>query len=104
TARAIARAFTPPPDEPIWQWADELPVMLQNEDAAEPGPYRSSKTPWTRRLQDLMRRPFNWAWNFTEQRWVKVKVTEVSVQKSSQSGYSEACLNGIRWRVSFRPV
>lgn len=87
---------------PIWQWADKN-VMLQNEDAAEPGAYRSSKTPWTRRLQEIMRRPFMWAWHYEKQTYVRVPVTEVNVQKSSQSGFSEACLNGIRWAVTYRP-
>lgn len=101
-ARALARAFTPPPDKPIWEWADET-VMLQNEDAAEPGEYRSSKTPWTRRIQELIQRPVMWVWNWGLMRYVSVPVTEVSVRKSSQSGYSEACLNGIRWFASYRP-
>lgn len=102
TARALARAFTPPPDMPIWQWADQN-VMLLNEDAAEPGPYRSAKTPWTRRLQDLYRHRLMWVFNFEKDKWERVRVTEVNVMKSSQSGFSEACLNGIRWRASFRP-
>lgn len=103
TARALARAFSPPPDKEIWQWADDLPVMLQNEDAAEPGPYRSAKTPWTRRLQELIRKPVMYCWDFEAEKWKAFPVTEVNVQKSSQSGFSEACLNGIRWRVTYRP-
>lgn len=99
---SLARAFTPPPDIEIWQWADEN-VLLQNEDAAEPGEYRSAKTPWTKRLQELMRRPEMWVWNFQAGKYVRVPVTEINVQKSSQSGYSEGCLNGIRWRAVFRP-
>lgn len=102
TARALARAFTPPPDLAIWQWADDT-VLLQNEDAAEPGEYRSSKTPWTRRIQELIQRPSMWVWSWSESRYVQVPVTEVNVMKSSQSGFSEACLNGIRWFVSYRP-
>ena len=101
-AQALARAFTPPPDKPIWQWADEV-VWLQNEDAAEPGPYRSAKTPWTRRLQELIRTPEMLSWDRVAQKWVNVRLREVNVQKSSQSGFSEAALNAIRWRASFRP-
>lgn len=101
-AGALTRAFTPPPDGDIWEWADDN-VLLENEDAAEPGEYRSAKTPWTRRLQELFRNPEMWMWNYKLQQWQSVSVHEVSVQKSSQSGYSEACLNGIRWRASFRP-
>ena len=101
-AVALARAFTPPPDKPVWQWADDT-VLLQNEDAAEPGEYRSSKTPWTRRIQELARDPYMWVWSWRESRYVRYPVTEVSVRKSSQSGFSEACLNAIRWFVSYRP-
>jgi hypothetical protein len=111
-----ARAFTPPPDIEIWEWADEN-VLLQNEDAAEPGEYRSAKTPWTKRIQELIRRPEMWVWRWDPAnlqseidnlksaagRYVRVPVTEINVQKSSQSGYSEAALNGIRWRATFRP-
>ena len=78
-------------------------VLLQNEDAAEPGEYRSSKTPWTRRLQVVIRHTKMWVWDWTLSRYVQVNVTEFNVEKSSQSGYSEAVLNGIRWFVSFRP-
>lgn len=101
-ARALARAFTPPPPWPIWEWADRT-VLLKNEDAAEPGPYRSSKTPWTRRLQDIIKRPVMWVWSWQLERYVQVPVTEVDIMKSSQSGFSEACLNGIRWSVTYRP-
>lgn len=101
-AKAVSRAFTPPPDMEIWDWADNT-VVLQNEDAAEPGAYRSSKTLWTRRLQELIRNPRMWVWDWTLSRWVQVAVTEVNIQKSSQSGFSEACLNGIRWSAKYRP-
>lgn len=96
----IARAFTPPPDIPIWKWADQW-VWLQNEDAAEPGPYRSEKTAWTRRLQELARRPYMWVWDFEAQRWTKVRVNEINIQKSTQSGFTEAILNFIRWMATF---
>lgn len=101
-ARALARAFTPPPAMEIWEWADEN-VRLQNEDAAEPGEYRSTKTPWTRRLQELWRHPWMWMYDYRAEKWTRVRVREVAVQKSSQSGFSEACMNGIRWDASFRP-
>ncbi len=101
-ARALARSFTPPPDLEIWEWADES-VFLQNEDASEPGAYRSSKTPWTRRLQELIRRPVMWVWSWGAGSYVLMPVTEVDIQKSSQSGFTEGILNGIRWRAVFRP-
>ncbi len=99
---ALARAFAPIPEKHIWDWADEV-VWLENEDAAEPGPYRSAKTPGTRRLQELHREPYQWYFDFDADKWVKVQVGYIIVQKSSQSGYSEACLNVIRWLAHFRP-
>ncbi len=96
------RAFADPPAGEIWEWADEH-VWLANEDAAEPGPYRSAKTPWTRRLQELLRHPFRWCYDFPAKQWVRIRISKIIVQKSSQSGFSEACFNGIRWRATFRP-
>jgi phage terminase large subunit GpA-like protein len=101
-AAAIARAFTPPPDEPIYDWADKN-VLLFSEDSAEPGDYRSIKTCWTRRLQELARNPVMWCWDYNQSKWVKVRVTEIDIQKSTQSGFTEAILNYIRWRASFLP-
>lgn len=105
-AIAIARAFSPPPDVPIWAWADgKAPghpgVWLQSEDAAESGPYRSEKTVWTRRIQELPRRPFMWCWSYDEKRWVRAQITQVNIQKSTQSGFTEAILNVIRWMAHF---
>lgn len=77
--------------------------MLLSEDAAEPGEYRSTKTPWTRRLQELIKNPVTWVWDWGRMEYVLTPVSEVNVKKSSQSGYSEACLNGVRWFVSYRP-
>lgn len=112
-AAAIARAFTPPPDIPIWRWADgdappphDKGVWLQSEDAAEPGPYRSAKTPWTRRLQELGRHPIMWVVDYTDPkkpRWIRSRVTEANAKKSTQSGFTEAILNVIRWFITFRP-
>jgi len=96
------RAFADPPSEEIWEWADEN-VWLANEDAAEPGPYRSAKTTWTRRLQELFRHPYRYCYDRAAKQWVPVRISKIIVQKSSQSGFSEACFNGIRWRATFRP-
>ena len=51
---AFARVFEPIPDDPIWKFADEN-VWLVSQSAAEAGPYRSAKTPWTRKLQEVAR-------------------------------------------------
>ena len=99
---SFARAFAAVPDEAIWQFADRE-VTLVNEDAAEPGPYRSAKTPWTRRIQELIQSPFTFAWDWATSSFLRVRLTEITEEKSSQSGLSEAVMNGIRWRAKYRP-
>jgi len=103
---ACRRSFEPPPPDPIWKWAEQN-VWLENKEASESGPYRSAKTPWTRRLQEVARDPRMFVVDYgadgKNPQWVVVDVTEFNIKKSSQSGFSEAVLNVIRWRASFRP-
>lgn len=96
------RVFTPPPPEPIHEWADAH-VLLVGEDAAEPGPYRWRKTPATRRLQELLRDPHRYCWSHADRRWLRTRVTFYAAQKSTQSGLTEAAFNGLRWRALHRP-
>jgi hypothetical protein len=100
---AFAHAFREIPPEEIWEWADEK-VILVSEDAAESGLYRSAKTPWTRRLQELIKNPYTYMWDWGTQSYVRVEVEEINGMKCSQSGFSEACMNGVRWHAMFRPV
>lgn len=76
------------PTEFVWQWADAGNVYLDDKMSAEPGPYDSSKTPWTRELQELPLRP---------------EVREAVVKKSSRTGFSEACFNIARWMPRYWP-
>lgn len=99
---AFTRAFAPVPTAPLWQWADEN-VWLETKEAAEAGPYRSAKTPWTRRLQELIQKPEMYVYDYALATWRKVRVSETDHMKSSQSGFTEGCLNGIRYRANFRP-
>lgn len=99
---ACERVYEPPPPEPIWQWA-ESNVWLENKEAAEPGFYRSSKTPWTRRLQDLIKDPRMFVVDEQRGEWVVWPVHQINIKKSSQSGFSEACLNGLRWKARYKP-
>lgn len=99
---AFARAFAPVPSEPLWDWADRN-VWLETKEAAEAGPYRSAKTPWTRRLQELIQKPEMFCYDYTRAAWTRVRVTETDHMKSSQSGFTEACLNGIRFCANYRP-
>lgn len=89
----VARIFSERPKEEIWEWADRDNVFLDATMASEPGFYRSSKTPWTRRLQHLARRPYHNG----------RRVRKVAVKKSSQSGFTEAVLNCIRYFAKFMP-
>lgn len=96
------RCYTEVPDQKIWEWADEN-VWLEPKDAAEPGFYRSAKTPWTRRFQELWQNPTMMVWDWEANAYVSVKVKELASMKSSQSGLTEAVLNGIRHDSKFSP-
>lgn len=50
---AVADGFAPPPDLTVSQWADAY-RMLSSKGAAEPGPYRSDRTPYLREPMDLL--------------------------------------------------
>ena len=90
----VAHVFAKLPPEPIWEWA-ESNVFLGAKAAAESGYYKSSKTPWTRRLQEIARTGRDPRTGH--------RVNQISVKKSSVAGYTEACLNVIRWRACFKP-
>lgn len=94
--RLFTKAFTVPPDEPIWAWADRE-VVFKKKHSAEPN-YRSGKTPWTRWPQEIMRTP----WRVRKGR--RIRIRRVRIKKCTQSGFTEGILNGIRWRAKFRPA
>lgn len=98
----FARGFAEVPDQPLWQWADEN-VWLESKDAAEPGPYRSAKTPWTRRIQELWQRPIMYVWDWGAGAYSVARVKEIAEMKCSQSGLTEAVLNGVRHDSQFTP-
>lgn len=97
-----SRVFRAVPKIPIWKWAEEN-VFLDSQQAAAPGFYDSSKTPWTRRIQELM----------TDQAGTDPAIpgpptpdkvcTDAAIMKSSQSGFTEGILNVIRWLAKFSP-
>ena len=55
----LARALPERPTETIWQWADRDNVYLDSTMADEAQFYRSTNTPWTLRIQELIQHPFN---------------------------------------------
>jgi hypothetical protein len=75
------RVFRESPIEPVWSWADKNVWFSEAMAASEVG-YNSALTPWTRDWQDVIRDP---------------SINEVVAMKSSQSGFTEASLNVIRW-------
>ncbi len=79
--------FRGSPTEPVWEWADAN-VRFSEKMAAEVTGYDSRLTPWTRAWQDLPRDP---------------DTREGAAMKSSQSGYTEATLNVIRWMPKHWP-
>ena len=99
---AFARAFAELPPKPIWDWADRT-VWLVSQSATESGLYRSAKTPWTRRMQEVARELVMPVWSWKESRWVWVSVREYTAMKSSQAGLSEGALNIVRWRAKHDP-
>lgn len=88
----FGRAFAPIPDVPVHLWAESGAFTLRK--APEPS-YRSSRTPWTRRAQDLPRHP----WHDGR------RVRRLGVKKCSRSGFTEgAILNVTRWMARYRPA
>ncbi len=49
----VADALRPDPDHTVTSWAEEN-VILSSASAAEPGPYRVSRTPYAREIQDCL--------------------------------------------------
>jgi hypothetical protein len=89
----LARAFADRPRETIWEWADADNVFLDSTMADEAQFYRSRNTPWCRRIQELCQHPYHHGH----------RIRKIPVKKSSQSGFTEAVLNAIRWFVKFAP-
>lgn len=51
-AQGLTQGLALPPDYTISEWADAN-VLLTSELAAEPGPYRTSRTPYAREMMDV---------------------------------------------------
>jgi phage terminase large subunit GpA-like protein len=49
---AAIKAFQPPPEITISQWADDNRLLPQT--SAEPGPFRTDRLPYMRRIQDVL--------------------------------------------------
>ncbi|GAH55436.1 unnamed protein product, partial [marine sediment metagenome] len=71
----------------VSQWADENRV-LDARSSAEPGPWRTSRTPYLRGIMDAFSDP---------------EVEEETIQKPAQSGGTEAIHNMIGYCISCDP-
>lgn len=85
---AQRRLLAPPTRLTVSQWADRY-RMLSAGVSAEPGRWRTSRTPYLREIMDAMGDD---------------AVRELVVLKSSQVGYTEALLNYIGWGMSESPA
>ena len=85
-AGAVA-AFTPPEDITVTQWADKK-RRLSPESSAEPGPWRTSRTPYLKEPMDAFTDP---------------KVKLLVMVASSQVGKSEFELNSIGYIIDQDP-
>jgi phage terminase large subunit GpA-like protein len=81
-------AWRPPRQQSVSEWADENRV-LSRLVSAEPGPWRTDRTPYLREIQDAFR---------------DRTVEQVTLRKSTQVGGTEAFHNVIGWTVSENPV
>ncbi|MEY2653097.1 MAG: hypothetical protein RLZZ524_124, partial [Pseudomonadota bacterium] len=85
---AIREGFAPPPDLTVSQWADAY-RMLSSKAAAEPGPYRSERTPYLREAMDLLSE--------------RSPVEQVVLMFGAQVGKSESGNNWIGYIVDIAP-
>ena len=84
----IADALRPDPDHTVTSWAEEN-VILSSASAAEPGPYRVSRTPYAREIQDCLSPHY--------------PVNRVVFIKGTQIGGTQIGLNAIGFYIAHSP-
>lgn len=84
----IADALRPDPDHTVTSWAEEN-VILSSASAAEPGPYRVSRTPYAREIQDCL------SPHYPTNRVVFIKGTQI--------GGTQIGLNAIGFYIAHSP-
>ncbi|MEM7308893.1 MAG: phage terminase large subunit family protein [Planctomycetota bacterium] len=87
-AEAFAAGLRPPPRLTVSEWADEH-RMLQGKNAAEPGPFRTDRVPYTREIADALSRDS--------------RVRKVVVMKGAQLGLTEVGNNWIGYTIGHAP-
>jgi phage terminase large subunit GpA-like protein len=86
--RAAAQAWAPPERLTVSQWADRHRV-LTGKAAAEPGPWRTSRTPYLREIMDVLS--------------ASSSVTDVVFMAASQVGKSEVGNNWVGYVIDYAP-
>lgn len=87
-ARTIASKVAPPPDLTASEWAD-LYRRLSSEASAEPGRWRTDRTPYMREILDAINDP---------------TVERIVIMSSAQVGKTELLLNAIGYFVDYDPA
>ncbi|MEX8520064.1 MAG: phage terminase large subunit family protein [Leptothrix sp. (in: b-proteobacteria)] len=86
--RIFAQYLTPPPTLTVSEWADQY-RMLSRKAAAEPGPYRTDRTPYLREPMDMLS--------------PSAAPDEVVLMFAAQVGKSEAGNNFIAYTIDLDP-
>lgn len=84
----VLQFLRPASQEPIWRWAERNVYLDEQMNPGRPGYYSSDLTPYTRGLQEFVQSD---------------EADELIVEKSSQTGFTEACLNVVRWKPENDP-
>ena len=84
----LNKLWAPPTKKSVSEWADENRI-LQSETAAEPGPWRTSRTPYLREIMDNLS--------------ASSPVKETVLMKAAQLGGSESGNNWIGYVMSEEP-
>jgi phage terminase large subunit GpA-like protein len=86
-AKILKRAWTPPPDLTVSEWADRY-RQLPSEASAEPGKWRTDKVPYLRAVMDAYNDP---------------AVRVIALMFSAQSAKTEAIINCMGYAAHLRP-
>lgn len=87
-ARTVASRLAPPPDLTASEWAD-LYRRLSSEASAEPGRWKTDRTPYMREILDAINDPL---------------VETIVIMSSAQVGKTELLLNAIGYFVDYDPA
>lgn len=87
TKQVVSRV-APPPDLTVSEWAD-LKRRLSSEASAEPGRWKTDRTPYMREIMDAINDP---------------NVEQVVIMSSAQVGKTELLLNAIAYFVDYDPA